>query len=101
MLQEKGVHVRVIDLFSVSPVDKVQLLKSTEECHGRVMVIEDHFELGGLGDAVRRALTGHKLHTFNHKFVNSIPFSAKPAHLYKHYRFDALSIAEDVELLLK
>jgi len=60
------VSVRVIDIFSVNPIDKEELGRSLEECGGRIMVVEDHFEHGGIGDCVRRALNG-KQHKFLHR----------------------------------
>lgn len=95
---EGEINVRVIDLFSVNPVDKDELNRSLEQCGNRIMVVEDHFEHGGLGDSVRRAICGKQC-TFVHKFVDKLPFSAKPNTLYKLFKFDADSIATSLREL--
>jgi len=64
------------------PIDKERILESLEQCNKKVLVVEDHFENGGLGDHVRRVLTGKQCE-FVHRFVTEVPFSAKPADLYK------------------
>lgn len=87
--------MRVVDLFSIVPVDAEELVRSLGECNNNVMVVEEHFENGGLGDAVRRALTGKQCQ-FKHKCVRELPFSGTPTDLFKAFRFDAGSIKEDI-----
>ena len=55
-LQEEGLSVRVIDLFSVQPIDRDELIASARAAGGVVITVEDHYEHGGLGDAVLSAL---------------------------------------------
>ena len=43
-----GVSVRVVDIFSVKPVDAETLRKCTEETKGNILVIEDHYPEGGI-----------------------------------------------------
>ena len=50
-LKKEGIEVRVIDLYSVKPVDKETLQKAAKET-GTLIVVEDHWMEGGLGDAV-------------------------------------------------
>jgi len=57
-LKSKGVNVRLIDLFSVSPIDRDGLLQSLCASNNKLLVVEDHFQHGGLGDVVNRALAG-------------------------------------------
>lgn len=94
------VDVRVIDLFSVKPVDKKELVKSLGECNNKVLVVEDHFETGGLGDAVRRALMGHRC-TFKHHFVGGDLMGGTPKDLYKHSKLDADSLTLLINQLLQ
>ncbi|WP_029898459.1 transketolase [Desulfohalovibrio reitneri] len=57
-LAEEGISVRVIDLYSVKPVDRDTLLETAGEV-GAIITIEDHYAAGGLGEAVLSALAGH------------------------------------------
>ncbi|MGH7207011.1 MAG: transketolase, partial [Nitrospiraceae bacterium] len=51
-LKEAGVSVRVIDLYCIVPIDRATLLDSARATQGRILTVEDHYEHGGLGDAV-------------------------------------------------
>jgi transketolase len=53
-LKKQGIAVRVIDAYSVKPLDVATLVKAAGETRGLV-VVEDHWADGGLGDAVARA----------------------------------------------
>jgi transketolase len=46
---KEGVNVRVIDIFSVKPIDKDVLIKAAKETNGLVYVVEDHYPEGGIG----------------------------------------------------
>jgi transketolase len=56
-LKEKGVAARVIDAYSVKPIDAKTLRKAMDDT-GLIVVVEDHWIEGGLGDAVLEALAG-------------------------------------------
>lgn len=56
-LQEKGISIRVIDLYSVKPLDADTLRTAAAET-GRVLTVEDHYAEGGIGEAVCSALAG-------------------------------------------
>ena len=53
-----GVGVRVIDLYSVKPVDQATLLLAGRET-GLILTVEDHYSAGGIGDAVCEAVAPH------------------------------------------
>ena len=55
-LAEEGVTPRVIDLYSVKPIDVEGLRAAAEATGGRVVTVEDHWPEGGLGEAVLSAL---------------------------------------------
>jgi transketolase len=98
-LAHDGIHIRVIDLFSVQPVDRDALVEAARACGGRVVTVEDHYAHGGLGDTVLTALSGtgaivHKL------AVREIPRSGKPAELLDHYGISARSIVAAVRELV-
>jgi transketolase len=54
-LQRDGITVRVIDAYSIKPID-VEVLRAAAEATGRIVTIEDHYPAGGLGEAVLQAL---------------------------------------------
>lgn len=41
-LQEENIKVRLIDIFSLSPIDKTELCKSLLECNRKILVVEEH-----------------------------------------------------------
>ena len=51
-LAEEGIAARVIDLYSIKPLDAETLLAAAEATDGRLVTVEDHWPEGGLGDAV-------------------------------------------------
>ena len=55
-LGEEGVAARVIDLYSIKPLDTETLRAAAEDTGGRIVTVEDHWAEGGLGDAVLAAL---------------------------------------------
>jgi transketolase len=55
-LAKDGINVRVIDLYSVKPVDVDTLRRAARDTGGRLLVAEDHYPHGGIGAAVMEAL---------------------------------------------
>src|SRR5205085_2582289 len=87
-LAEDGVSARVIDLYSVKPIDGETLREAAEATQGRIVVVEDHWREGGLGEAVLSALAGEELR-FTHLAVHEMPGSGKPAELLAAVGIDA------------
>ena len=50
--------MRVIDAYSVKPLDATGIVAAARATHGRVLTVEDHYSDGGLGDAVLNAVAG-------------------------------------------
>jgi transketolase len=92
VLAEDGINARVIDLYSVKPVDADTLREAVEATQGRLVVVEDHWPEGGLGEAVLSALAGEEL-SFAHLAVREMPGSGKPAELLAAAGIDADHIA--------
>ena len=59
-LAEEGVSARVIDLYSVKPIDADTLRDAGEATRRRIVVVEDHWPEGGLGEAVLSAFAGEE-----------------------------------------
>src|SRR5215217_4508159 len=92
-LAEDGVEARVIDLYSLKPVDAATLRAAADETSGLVTV-EDHWPEGGLGDAVLSALaeTG-AVARVGKLAVRAMPGSGKPTELMHEAGIDADAIA--------
>jgi transketolase len=94
-LKGKGVQVRVIDLYSVQPIDAATLIAAGKET-GRLITVEDHYVAGGIGDAVARAVAPAGL-TVTRLAVREIPRSGKPEELMDKYGVSARHIMKAVE----
>jgi transketolase len=100
-LEEDGISARVIDAYSIKPID-AETLRSASEATGRVVTVEDHFPEGGLGDAVLAALAEHDQHPHVVKLaVSDMPRSGKPDQLQNAYGIDAEHIATAARQLVE
>ncbi len=101
-LAKKGIAVRVLDLYSVKPIDGDTLRRAASETGGRLVVVEDHWPEGGLGDAVLEVFAGDGgSHPRVVKLaVSSMPGSAPPEVSLKIAGIDADHIVEAVRSLL-
>jgi len=80
-LAAKKIPVRVIDLYSVKPVDVKTLREAARVTKGRLVVVEDHYPEGGLGAAVLEALANDPPVRLAHLAVKGLPESGKPEEL--------------------
>merc|ERR1719219_1881936 len=55
----EGIGVRVLDPFTIKPIDAKLIIDNAKQCGGRVITVEDHYPEGGLGDAVASVLAQH------------------------------------------
>ena len=99
ILKQKGVWVRVIDLYSIKPVDVKTLVRAGQET-GCLVTVEDHYPEGGLGSAVAEAVSSHGIRV--HRLaVNQIPRSGKPEELLSLCGIDSKKIVSTVLALQK
>lgn len=98
-LQREGIAVRVIDAYSIKPIDADGLRAAARATAGRVLTVEDHYAEGGLGDAVLAALAGEPVRVTKIA-VDDVPRSGKPEELLRHFGLDAISIAARVRAAL-
>jgi transketolase len=98
-LKSEKISVRIIDAYSVEPIDKDNISREVKEAGGKVVVVEDHFQNGGLGDAVAQALSGKA--EIVHLAVSDLPRSGKPEELLDKYGIDAKHIKNAVKKLIK
>ncbi|MGC0399170.1 transketolase [Streptomyces sp. SAI-126] len=100
-LDQEGIHVRVVDLYSVKPVDRDTLRQAAEDT-GCLLTVEDHREEGGLGDAVLDAFTdGRPVPRLVRLAVRTMPGSASPEEQLHAAGIDAESIAAAGRLLVE
>jgi transketolase len=93
LLDRDGISARVIDLYSVKPVDTDTLQAAARET-GAIITVEDHFPQGGIGDAVLDALAGEPGRAVVRKLaVTIMPGSATPAEQMEAAGIDAEHIA--------
>ena len=100
-LAEGGITARVIDLYSIKPID-TETLAAAAEATGRLVTVEDHWPEGGLGDAVLAALAEADAHPQVQKLaVTDMPRSGKPDELMNAYGIDAEHIAAAARKLVE
>jgi transketolase len=94
------VAVRVIDAYSIKPIDAETLRAAARATGGNVVAVEDHWPEGGLGEAVLSALSGeaYPLH-FEHLAVGNMPGSGKSEELMDAAGISANHIADTVRKL--
>ena len=83
-LQSEGISIRVIDAYSVQPVDTETLVNAGLQTGRQLITVEDHYSVGGLGDAVSEAVADHGI-TVARLAVREIPRSGKSAELLERY----------------
>lgn len=99
LLLSEGIPVGVMDAYCVKPVDEASLVEAAAARGRTVIVVEEHYSEGGLGDAVLNAVANHNISV--HKMaVREVPRSGKPAELLDHFGLSADRIAAKVKELL-
>ncbi|ARP73173.1 transketolase [Streptomyces pluripotens] len=100
-LAEDGIRVRVIDLYSVKPVDADTLRGAAEET-GCLLTVEDHHAEGGLGDAVAEVFADGRPGPRTVRLaVRTMPGSAAPDEQLHAAGIDAAGISAAVRLLVE
>ncbi|MGG2019769.1 transketolase [Pseudomonas sp. AO-1] len=94
-LNAEGRSVGVIDMASIKPIDRDAILRAAARSK-RMMTVEEHNVLGGLGAAVAEVLAdeGVGVKLKRHGIYDEYSLIAPPTHLYQHYKLDAAGIEE-------
>ena len=101
-LASEGIHARVIDLYSVKPVDVDTLAAASRATGGRLVVAEDHWPEGGIGDAVLSAFADADERPRVVKLaVDHLPGSGKGAELLHDVGIDADAIVAAARRLVE
>jgi transketolase len=92
-LADEGVHARVLDCYSIKPIDAEAVRAAARDC-GALVTVEDHWPEGGLADAVLEALADGDEHAKVVRLaVREMPGSGSPEELLHEARIDAEAIA--------
>ena len=101
-LAKEGISVRVIDAYSVKPIDAATLRRAAAETGGRLITVEDHWPEGGLGAAVLDVFADEELRPRVVKLaVRDMPGSGKPDELLAAAGIDAAHIADAARRLAR
>jgi transketolase len=97
-LKQQGLPIRVIDLFSVRPVDTETLLRAARETNNTFVTVEDHYAAGGIGDAVAEGVGPEGARVIR-LAVREIPHSGKAEELLAKYKIDYKAIVDQIRAL--
>jgi len=99
MLAADGIAIRVIDAYSVQPIDRDGLVAAGLATGGLILTVEDHYAHGGLGDAVSEAVWDQGFRV-RRLAVREIPRSGPPEVLLDKYGISARAIVDSVRQLI-
>lgn len=98
-LQQDGINIRVIDLYSVKPVDAATLLTAAKATQG-LITVEDHYPAGGIGEAVMAALAPNPVRLYS-LAVTKKPRTGKPAELLDYENISRGAIVRLVKQIIQ
>lgn len=95
LLKKEHIFIAVVDLYSIKPVDTKTLIRLGAK-NNTIITVEDHYQEGGLGEAVRSALADTEI-TIHSLAVTKLPRSGKPEELLAWCNIDAQAIINIVK----
>jgi len=98
-LAREGIAIRVIDAYSVQPIDRATLVAAGEATGGVLVSVEDHYAAGGIGDAVADAVADRRF-LVERLAVREVPRSGAPDELLDKYGISAKRIVSAVKRLV-
>lgn len=100
-LEKAGIKARVLDPFTIKPLDHVAVIENAKTVGGRIVVVEDHYQEGGLGEAVMHAVAEQPHIIVKHLAVDRVPRSGPPTVLIDMFGLSARNIVKAVGDVLK
>jgi len=97
-LKKDGIFIRIVDAYSIKPIDKRGIINSLIETKNSVIVVEDHFERGGLGDEVKSILPSTA--KMIHLCIKKLPRSGKSEELMDRYGISKKQVIKAVKKLI-
>ncbi|MGW0085246.1 transketolase family protein [Streptomyces sp. NPDC003393] len=100
-LETEGISARVIGMHTIKPLDRVAVIDAAREI-GRIVTVEDHFRVGGLGSAVAEVVTdeGITIEMVRLGVPDAFGLIGSSNELYHYYGYDADGIQTSVKSLL-
>jgi transketolase len=98
--KQHGISARVLDLFTIKPIDAEAIIKNAREVGGNIVTVEDHYPEGGVGEAVASAVAGETNIRVTRLAVRDIPRSGPADVLIDMYGIGARSVIETVRKIL-
>ncbi len=98
-LKREGILIRVIDLYCIKPIDSVRLHEAVSPSTA-VVTVEDHYAEGGIGEAVRSALSDHPVPVHS-LAVRKMPRSGRPEELLEYEEISEHAIVRKVREIMK
>ena len=97
LLEAEGIHAAVINVHTIKPIDAQCVTEWAEKC-GKVITVEEHSTIGGLGDAVADVLMGKVNCKFRKIGINDrFGQSGKAADVLREYGLTADQIAQEIK----
>ncbi|XP_047352524.1 transketolase-like protein 2 isoform X2 [Vespa velutina] len=100
-LAKSSINIRVIDPFTIKPIDAQTIIKNAKETGGKIITVEDHYPEGGLGEAVISAVSLERNIIVKKLAVPEVPRSGPPNVLIDNYGISARKITLAVQDILK
>lgn len=100
-LQKQKINIRVVDLYSIKPVDSRALQDAAHHSKNKIIVVEDHFTEGGIGDAVLNVFAQDKNTQIHKLAITGHPHSGKPLELLEKYNISSEAIVKKVLEIIK
>ncbi|KAK7916633.1 hypothetical protein WMY93_012394 [Mugilogobius chulae] len=99
-LKKERISIRIIDPFTIKPLDYKTIIDHGRATRGRVLTVEDHYYEGGLGEALSSGMVNEQGFNLHCLAVSHVPRSGKPHELLKIYGIDRDAIAQAVRKLM-
>ncbi|XP_012055050.1 PREDICTED: transketolase isoform X1 [Atta cephalotes] len=100
-LAKAEINIRVIDPFTIKPIDAQTIIKNAKEVGGRIVTVEDHYSEGGLGETVQSAVALERNVIVKKLAVPEVPRSGPPTVLLENYGISARNIVAAVQEIVK
>ena len=97
-LSKEGIHIRVIDLYSIKPIDK-KAIHDAAYATNAIITVEDHFAEGGVGEAVMNCLHNIAIPIYS-LAVKKMPRSGKPEELLDYEEISKKAIIKKIKELI-
>lgn len=101
LLEKENISVRVIDMYSLKPIDDEAVIKAAQEC-GKILTAEEHVKVGGLGSMVSLITAENcPVRTVNMTLPDAPVISGNSSEIFAYYGLDEKGISDKIRELVK